>query len=301
MELKAFIGHFLYHGLYKLNTMGIWKLFSDSYGPPMFSAVMSRNRFAFILHNFSFDDESTRAERWKKDRFTAIREIFEKFNNQGMLVLAPGDYLSLDETLYLMRTQISFKKCNPSKPEKYGLLFKSVNATRYPYTFISSPYSGKPTEEGGQYYFQSTKAIVHYLIETLSTNSSLAGRNVSFDRLYTSIPLAKWLLEKRITCIGTVQLNTKGIPDEVKETKNRGLLSSEIHWDENSPLSISTYVVKTSKGKKNVILLSTAPPILRITKDDGKSKLEIYTVHEGGTDIIDQRMRFYTCKPKSRK
>ena len=76
MELKAFIGLFLYRGLYKLNTMGIRKLFSDSYGPPMFSAVMSRNRFAFILHNLSFDDESTRAERWKKDRFTAIREFF---------------------------------------------------------------------------------------------------------------------------------------------------------------------------------------------------------------------------------
>ena len=30
MELKAFIGLFLYRGLYKLNTMGIWKLFSYS-------------------------------------------------------------------------------------------------------------------------------------------------------------------------------------------------------------------------------------------------------------------------------
>ena len=100
-----------------------------------------------------------------------------------MLVLASGDYLSLDETLYPMRTQISFKQFNPSKPAKYGLLFKSVNAARYPYTFISSPYSGKPTEEGGQYYIQGTEAIVNYLIETLSTNSSLAGRNISFDRL----------------------------------------------------------------------------------------------------------------------
>ena len=83
MELKAFIGLFLFRGLYKLNTMGIWKLFSGSYGPPIFSAVMSRNRF---------DDESTRAKRWKKDRFSAIREFFEKFNNQCMLFLAPGDY-----------------------------------------------------------------------------------------------------------------------------------------------------------------------------------------------------------------
>ena len=81
MELKAFIGLFLYRGLYKLNTMGIRKLFSDSYGPPMFSAVMSRNRFAFILHNLPFD-----------------------VDDQCMLVLAPGDCLSLDETLYSMRT-----------------------------------------------------------------------------------------------------------------------------------------------------------------------------------------------------
>ena len=159
----------------------------------MFSTVMSRNRFAFILHNLSFGDESTHAERWKKDRFTVIHEFFEKFNNQCMLVLAPGDYLSLDETLYPMRTPISFKHFNPSKPAKYGLLFKSVNAARYSYTFISSPYSGKPTEEGGQHYIQGTETIVHYLTETLSINTSLAGRSTSFDQLYTSIPLGKWL------------------------------------------------------------------------------------------------------------
>ena len=116
---------------------------------------------------------------------------------------------------------------------------------RYPYTFVSSPYSGKPTKEGGQYYIQDTEAIVHYLIETLSTNPSLAGSNISFDRLYTSIPLVTWLLEKRITSNGTMQLNRKGIPDELKETKNHELLSLEIYWDENSPLSILSYVVKT--------------------------------------------------------
>ena len=52
MELKAFIGIFLYRGLYKLNTMGIRKLFSDSYGPPMFSAVMSHNRKCIYFTQF---------------------------------------------------------------------------------------------------------------------------------------------------------------------------------------------------------------------------------------------------------
>ena len=61
---------------------------------------------------------------------------------------------------------------------------------------------------------------------------------------------------------------------------------------------------KHLKVKKNVILLSTAPPILGITKDDGKSKLGIHKVYDftnRGTDIIDQRMGFDTCKPESRK
>ena len=69
-------------------------------------------------------------------------------------------------------------------------------------------------------------------------------------------------------------------------------------------MSISPYVVKTSKVKKNVILLSTTPPILGIAKDDGKRKIgicKVYDFTKGGTDIIDQRMGFYTCKPKSRK
>ena len=59
---------------------------------------------------------------------------------------------------------------------------------------------------------------------------------------------------------------------------------------------------KHLKLEKNVILLFTAPPILGITKDDGKSKLGIYKVYDftkGGTDIIDQRMEFYTCKLRS--
>ena len=61
---------------------------------------------------------------------------------------------------------------------------------------------------------------------------------------------------------------------------------------------------KHLKVKKNVILLSAAPSILGITKDDGKSKLGIYKVYDftkGAADIINQRMGFYTCKPKSRK
>jgi hypothetical protein len=221
-----------------------------------------------------------------------------------MNCLIPGDYLSLDETLYHMRTQIGFKQYNPNKPAKYGILFKSINAARYPYNFIAAPYSGKPVEEGGDYYVQGTEEIVKYLIERLENKVQLAGRNLSFDRLYTSISLSLWLYERKITSIGTMQINRKGIPPAIKDVKDREPLSSEIYWQQDGPLSLYSYAVKTATTKKNVLLLSTLVPMLGTTKDDKRNKLAQYKLYDftkGGTDIVDQRMGFHTCKPKSRR
>ena len=59
-----------------------------------------------------------------------------------------------------------------------------------------------------------------------------------------------------------------------------------------------------SKGLKNILLLSSLPPILGITKDDGKHKpalLKFYDFSKGGTDIIDQRMGMYSVNTKSKR
>ena len=62
----------------------------------------------------------------------------------------PDDFIAIDETLYPVRTRVSFKQYNPSKPAQYGLLFKSVNAVRYPYTFVTTVYAGKPEAGDGE-------------------------------------------------------------------------------------------------------------------------------------------------------
>ena len=46
------------------------------------------------------------------------------------------------------------------------------------------------------------------------------------------------------------------------------------------------------------------PPLFATTKDDNKSKLAIsklYNFSKGGTDIIGQKMGFYSCKSKSKR
>ena len=76
---------------------------------------MSRNRFKFLLNHIAFDNFEDREERWEHDRLSAIREFFEHCNENFDKSFVPEDYLSLDETLYLMRTQIGFKQYNPNR------------------------------------------------------------------------------------------------------------------------------------------------------------------------------------------
>ena len=59
--------------------MSAEKIFSDSYGHPIFTATMSKSCFRFLNQCISFDYYLTRTERWEADRFAAIRKVFELF------------------------------------------------------------------------------------------------------------------------------------------------------------------------------------------------------------------------------
>ena len=305
VEVHAFLGLLYYRGLYGMNCHHTDYIFGTTFGPPVFSATMSCSRFKFLLVHISFDDHTTRQDRWKSDRFSAMREIFEQCNTNFAKAVVPDDYLSLDETLYPTRNQISFKQYNPDKPAKYGLLFKSINSARFAYTYQTHVYCGKPEgEPDNTYYVTGTAEYVKMLVQNLAREQDLAGRNISMDRLYSSFYIANWLLEKNITMVGTMQQNRVGIPPKIKDIASREILSSETYWEKDGSTNISSYVVKTSKGKKNVLMLATIEPIIAVTKDDGKKKPAIYKLYDftkGGTDIVDQKMGTYTVKSKSRK
>ena len=104
--------------------------------------------------------------------------------------IIPSECLSIDETLYPMRTQVGIKQYNSKKTAKYGLLFKSLNDARSPYTYQSLPYAGKPAAGDGPYYLNKTEDYVKKLVEEAQAKLPLQGRNISMDRLYTSISLA---------------------------------------------------------------------------------------------------------------
>ena len=122
-ELLAFFGFFYARGLIQSNFMDLNLLYNNVIGHPIFSSIISKNRFKFILSMLRFDDAETREERWKTDRFAAFRGIFDMVNKMCARNMSPDNFLAIDETLYPTRGSISFKIYNKDKPSKYGLNF----------------------------------------------------------------------------------------------------------------------------------------------------------------------------------
>ena len=195
------------------------RLFSEKCGQPVFSATMVCKRFKFLSSHLFFDNAATTAQRWKQDRFPAFREIFKEFNDNCMRHLTQSEYLSLDKTLYPMHNRILFK---PSKPAKYQLLFHPLNHARVRYPYRSMVYTGKLKKLPSVHYICGNENYVMQVVSTVYDCLCVQGRNVSMDRLYTSIRLGQWLLDKKLTCIGTMHSNCVGIQEELKATKDKG-------------------------------------------------------------------------------
>ena len=157
----------------------------------------------------------------------AIHDYFEKCNETFGAAIVTEDYISLAKTLYLTRNQVNFKQYNPDKLAKYGVLFKSLNCTCYPYTHQTHAYSGKPAEAPNEFCIQGTANYIKFLVQKLSMYHSLTGGNITMKNLYTSFKIADWLLNRKITTLGTMQSNQVRIPLEIKETKDREILSTE--------------------------------------------------------------------------
>ena len=269
---------------------------------------MGRNRFKFLHAKLCFDDPDTRKERWPTDRFAAAREIWELFNANLSKYVYPSEYLSIDETLYPMRHQIAHRMYNPAKPARYGLLKNSINDARFPYTYKSYPYAGKPKAGDGPYYLASNLAKVQYLVQETMKDLDLRGRCIATDRLYTSPPQAEWLMDRDIRNIGTINNKRQGVPAILTDNamlKERPIHSVTCHYqvlegeggnDHITRTSLMSYAVQTGSGqKKSVLMLSTARPLKGATVDDKADKPAIYKLYDftkGGTDIVDQCIDF---------
>ena len=156
-------------------------LFEEKQGHPAYSAVMSRDRFKFLCKRMKFSNNLYIDHNWKNDRFAAMPKIFELWNNNLMKPMNPSEYMTLDKTLLASKHQLAFVTYNPRKSAKYGVNFKSVNDARFPYTYRTSVYAGKPQNGAGPFYVQGTDNLVKDLVTSVHNQSNCRGKNFTMD------------------------------------------------------------------------------------------------------------------------
>ena len=257
----------------------------------------------------SFDDNTTRRNRWKHDKYATFRQFFEAVNQSNGKLHNPSYYLAIDEILYPFRGRIGMKQYNPSKPAKYGLLYRSLCDAVVPYTYITLPYAGKPNDinnEAKKYYVCDTDGYTKYLVEEFTKINSIEGCNISMDQYFTSITIARWATDHKFMIVGTMKHNRKGIPKEFKTVDGREKLSTNfIHaqdsGDEN--IMLVSYVDKKTSGLKNVIALTTMHNDVRATKDSKLKSdiLKFYDYAKGGVNIVDHISSHSSTRMKSAK
>ena len=129
------------------------------------------------------------------------------------------------------------------------------------YSYFSLPYAGKPEvlkkeNPAKSYYVTGTDEYTKYLVNGFSTVANMSGCNISMDRHFTSVPLAQWCLERNITIVGTMWLNRKGIPAEIKKMDKHDKQSTFYIHGKDDDLMLVSYVDKKKSGKKNVVVLT---------------------------------------------
>ncbi|XP_076864502.1 uncharacterized protein LOC143516652 [Brachyhypopomus gauderio] len=124
------------------------------------------------------------------------------------------------------------------------------------------------------------------------------GRTVATDNFFTSLSLAKKLLECNTTLLGTMNKIRREVPLEAKNAKGREKLSTEVYRSDDALLT-----VYASKPNKTVCVLSTMHTHVEIA-DDRKKKPNTVTDYNRtkcAVDIMDQKARAYTVRAGTRR
>ncbi|XP_066590647.1 uncharacterized protein [Prorops nasuta] len=206
--------------------------------------TMCRDKFIELLRFIRFDKKNKRSERLKTDRFALVSKIWEKF---------------IENSQYM-----------PNKPDKFGIKFWLASDVRSKYLVNGFPYLGKDETRGSNF------PLGEFVVTKLAEPYLGCGRNITTDNFFTSISLAKKLLAKKTTLVGTIRANRNELPKIAKAKKDK----------------MTQFSTKLTKHKNITIAKNKKLVPETITH---------YNSTKYGVDVLDQMARKYSVKASSRR
>ncbi|KAL3062048.1 hypothetical protein OYC64_010047 [Pagothenia borchgrevinki] len=178
----------------------------------------------------------------------------------------------------------------PNKPDKFGIKFWLAADVDSKYMLNGFPYLGKDASR------PATQRLGENVVLRLVEPFVGKGRNVTTDNFFTSLPLAKALLSKNTSLVGTIKRNKRELPPSVQVTAE--LFSTTVLKSEKVVLS-----VYQCKPRRNVTILSTQHQHVDISTERKKTPetVEYYNHSKVGVDVLDQMARQYSVKGGTRR
>lgn len=290
-ELRIFFGLFLHMGTISLNRLqDYWKT-NRLFSLPFFAKNMSRDRFLLIMRCLHFARNPRVGEKQPEDRLFKLRPLIDYFNNKMAEVYYPGQNLSLDESMVLWRGRLSFRQYIKNKRHKYGV--KLYVLTEPDGTILKfAVYTGQLDDFGGTGH--AANVVLHLMEGFLDS-----GHSLYMDNFYNSYDLALKLLIRNTYCTGTLRIDRKNLPAEVKTQK---LKKGETIYR----CSDDGVLVGKWRDRREVSFITTEFPNDMVTYRDklNREKEKPKAIYEynkfmGGVDRQDQLMAYYPCERKS--
>ncbi|KAK7788744.1 hypothetical protein R5R35_000768 [Gryllus longicercus] len=184
---------------------------------PVFSDLISRDRFLILLRMLHFSDNSMNTGG---DSLFKIRTIIDKIRAAFGNALQPSQKLCIDESLLLFKGRLSFKQYIPSKRSRFGIKTFVLCDCQTGFVLDFIVYTGATTDIELHNLGKSGDIVATLLKPYLGR-----GHTLYVDNWYASPDLFLWLHEHATNACGTVRRNRRNMPKLEKKLK-RGEMQS---------------------------------------------------------------------------
>jgi len=291
-DLKSFIALTFYFGLVKKDNVKSYWSTDNIYDTPFPKKVMGRDKFfnIFAFLHLCNNEEYVDKGNPGYDPCKKLGFFFDYVTRRFGEVWAPRQHLSIDEGCIPFKGRIHFRCYNPSKIDKYHIkTFKLVDSSNN-YCLKFRLYTG--TTNYPESKFGKTYDLVFHMVQDYLDRNYI----LYMDNFYSSPYLFFELKKSNTAAVGTLRLNRKGIPNDIKQAKfkNKGDKCVMSYNDEMTlTKTLDRKVVTFLSTKYNAQLVDTRRKD-RETGEPIKKPLVMtkYNKYMGGVDANDQLLKY---------
>lgn len=300
-EMEKFIALLWLMGFIRKPTIESYWSRDRLLSTPIFSNLISRDRFTLLLNFFHFNDNSKLPSEKIQRRKYMIAPVVNLLNRRFQDVCVPTQDVCLDESLLKWLGNLSWKVFIPAKRARFGIKIYKLCCQEY--TCCFELYFGKDDTDS---YPNLNLSKTEKLVLRLCENYTNKWYHLYLDRLYSSPLLFDELYKRQIGACGTAKVNKKYMPKALKD-KRMQKLSGEVMAVRNGPILAMKY-----SDRKPVYMLSTIndhevihTPSRRKGQGIVRAPKPLAIIHYnssmGGVDQTDQMVNTYRSARKTMK